>query len=362
MPARKAIIAGALAAKLDNGGHAWSRLSLAGGLRGLGFEVVYAEVLADATARQRHYFDSLLRQFDIPSCLLAKASDLREAAAGATLLVNVGGHIEDPEARSRIPVSVYLDDDPGYTQLWHEAGLLGDRLAGHDAYFTFGANLGRPECPLPTNGIDWRPLEPPVVLADWPVATAKAGRFTTVASWRGAYGRVRSNGHLYGQKAHEFRRFAELPHRAPFEFEIALDIDPADCRDEDLLRRHGWQLVHPVAVAGSPDEFRRYVQSSSAEFSAAQGIYVETRCGWFSDRTTRYLASGKPALVQDTGFSTRLPTGDGLVAFTTLEEAAAGAESIVLDYERHSRAAREIAAEYFDSDLVVRRMLEAVGL
>ena len=142
--------------------------------------------------------------------------------------------------------------------------------------------------------------------------------------------------------------------------EIALDIDPSDATDGNLLRNHGWRLVDPRAVAASPDDFRAYVQGSAAEFSVAQGLYVDTACGWFSDRTTRYLASGKPALVQDTGFSRNLPTGKGLIAFRTLDDAVAGAESIVRDYETHAAAARAIAEEYFDSDKVLGRLLEVV--
>jgi hypothetical protein len=183
-----------------------------------------------------------------------------------------------------------------------------------------------------------------------------------VASWRGGYGRVEANGHLYGQKAHEFRRFVKLPELTGSNFEIALDIQPADAADGDLLRRHNWRLVDPTRVAATPDDFRCYVQQSAAEFSVAQGIYIETRSGWFSDRTTRYLASGKPALVQDTGFSPSLPSGEGLVVFADVDGAVAGVRAIQRDYETHAAAARAIAVEHFDSDKVLGRLLDEVGL
>jgi len=278
------------------------------------------------------------------------------------LLLNVGGHLTIEPLKHSARVRIFIDDDPGYTQLWHARGLLGNRLDGHDFHFTFGENIGRPECSLPTGGVDWRALRPPVFLDEWPVIDGSRERFTTVASWRGAYGRVEADGHLFGQKAHEFRRFVEIPERTAHKFEIALDIDPSDAADSNLLRNHGWGLVDPRAVAASPDDFRAYVQGSAAEFSVAQGIYVETACGWFSDRTTRYLASGKPALVQDTGFARNLPTGKGLIAFRTLADVVAGAEAIARDYETHAAAARAIAQEYFDSDKVLGHLLEVVGL
>jgi hypothetical protein len=104
------------------------------------------------------------------------------------------------------------------------------------------------------------------------------------------------------------------------------------------------------------------VQASAAEFSVAQGVYVQTRSGWFSDRSLRYLASGRPVLVQDTGFSERLPVGEGLLAFRTLAEAVDGAERIAGDYATHAAAARRIAGEHFSPQRALGPMLEDVGV
>jgi hypothetical protein len=153
-----------------------------------------------------------------------------------------------------------------------------------------------------------------------------------------------------------------LPELAPGTFELALDIHPAEDKDLALLEQHHWRVVDPRVVAGTPDLFRRYVQASGAECSVAQGVYVETNSGWFSDRTVRYLASGKPALVQDTGFTRQLPSGMGLVAFSTLEQASAGADRIVRQYAEHSRAARAIAEEHFAAPTVLGRLLDDIGL
>jgi hypothetical protein len=201
-----------------------------------------------------------------------------------------------------------------------------------------------------------------VLLEDWPFVDPHAGfnRFTTIASWRGSFGQVEAGGRRFGLKVHEFRKVIDLPRLAGLDFEIALDIHPADVRDRDSLLAHGWQLVDPKAASGDPFDFRRYVQQSGAEFSVAQGIYVETNSGWFSDRTVRYLASGKPALVQDTGFSRHLPVGRGLMTFRTPQEAADGARHIAREYEAHAEAARAIATDFFKSDIVLGKVLDDV--
>jgi hypothetical protein len=368
MPA--ALVAGALAVKPGNGGNAWTRLSFTRGLERLGFEVCFVEQLERPSAESNDYFARVCEQFDLRAALVGEngvrglgADELVAFAERADLLVNIGGHLTLEPLKQAPRRKVFVDDDPGYTQFWRAAGALGERLAGHDAWFSFGSNVGRPGCTIPGCGIDWRATRPPVVLDDWPVArSAAAERFTTVASWRGAYGQVEHEGHLYGQKAHEFRKVAALPLRTTAEFELALDIHEADEGDRTALDTHGWKLVDPREAAFDPLMFRDYVQSSDAEFSAAQGIYVETRSGWFSDRTVRYLASGKPALVQDTGFGDALPVGEGLLSFRTTDDAVTAVEAIVDDYQRHCEAARALAETYFDSDLVLERLLEEAGV
>ena len=383
------VIAGALANKPFYGGAAWTRLSWALGLKRLGFDVYFLEQIArehcrDAsgaraefeTCTGRLYFDRVMAQFglgDAASLILENGEQvhglvlrqLHELAGACALLVNISGHLAWPPLFKRFRRRAYVDLDPGYTQFWHASGHPGLRLEGHDLYFTVGENIGTPACSLPTAEIRWRPIRQPVVLEHWPVAgigALEADRFTTVASWRGSYGPISRDGVTYGPKAHEFRRFLPLPEAARQKFEIALDVDPADGGDLDRLQAHGWRIVDPRNVAGDPDAFRCYVQASAAEFSAAQGMYVQTGCGWVADRTVRYLASGKPALVQDTGFSRNYPTGAGLIPFRTFEQAVAGADHIGCDYDWHSRAARDLAEAYFDSDKVLARFVEECGL
>jgi hypothetical protein len=379
------LVSGALANKPHNGGAAWTRLSWALGLKALGFEVAFVEQIRrdrclDALGRPStfeesanlQYFRHVTGQFGLSDRATLTCDDgashgltpseLDDLVRSAKALVNITGHLSHPRMDS-IPCRIYIDLDPGYTQFWHASGNPGPRLEGHQFYYTVGENIGRPCCSIPTGGIRWRPIRQPVLLQHWPACSTPAPfRFSTIASWRGPYGRAQHSGITYGLKAHEFRRFSELPRRVDQRFELALDIDSADERDLRALRDSGWHVTSPRIVAPGPVEFRKYIHESGAEFSVAQGIYVETENGWFSDRTVRYLASGKPALVQDTGFSRNYPTGEGLVAFRTMDEAVTGAERITRDYVEHASAARAIAETYFDSDRVLGQLLEETGL
>jgi hypothetical protein len=286
--------------------------------------------------------------------------ELVAIAETADLLVNISGHLMLEPIVSRFKRKAYIDLDPGFTQLWHHQGIL--RLPDSDYYFTCGENIGKPECSIPTDGVPWRPLPPPVVLDDWPVAdSGDPDRFTTIGSLRGAFGPIEYEGRTLGLKVHELRKFVEVPERLPaLTFEFVLDAHPSETRDLDALKRNGWRLIDPRAAVPGPSPFQRYIQESGAEFSVSQGIYVATGSGWFSDRSVRYLASGKPVLVQDTGFSRNYPVGEGLVAFSSVEEAVAGAERIAAEYDSHSRSARALAEEYFDSDRVLGRLLQDV--
>ncbi len=377
------LISGALANKPFNGGEAWVRLSWLRGFERLGCQVYFLEQIGPETCVDAEgapatfeesvnlaYFRKVIAQFglegraalvctDESGSFGASLGDLDHLVQGADLLVNISGHLRMPRLFQRVRRKAYIDIDPGFTQYWHDAGVSGANLDGHDLYYTIGENIGNTDCPIPTSGFEWRPVRQPVVLEDWPVS-AEAGfdRFTTIASWRGTFGPVDAGGRRFGLKVHEFRKIIDLPRRASLEFEIALDIHPADGKDRDALLTHGWRIVDPRRASGDPLDFRRYVQQSGAEFSVAQGIYVETNSGWFSDRTVRYLASGRPALVQDTGFSRRLRTGRGLVAFRTLDEAVEGARQIANDYHAHAAAARAVAEEYFDSGVVLPRLLD----
>jgi len=382
-----AVVSGTIANKLRHGGAVWTRLNWILGLRKLGFDVYFVEQISRnacvdtkgaPTAFQEsenlNYFETVTQEYglDGKAALIYEAGEstygmsldeLTNLAADCEVLVNITGNLTLPGLKSKARCKVYVDLDPGFTQLWQSTGDLGSSFLDHDHYFTIGENIGHSTCSIPTNGIAWKTVRQPVVLEEWPVVHSDTPhRFTTIAAWRGTYGALSSDGRRLGLKAHEFRKLLPLPERVEACFELALNIDKEDWRDRQQLESHGWKVVDPESRVPDPSSFRRYVQESGAECSVAKEIYVETNSGWFSDRTVRYLATGTPAVVQDTGFSSRYPVGEGLFCFKTLEEAAAGAKRILADYPSHCVAARKIAEQFFDSGRVLSKFCEQVGV
>jgi hypothetical protein len=367
------VIGAALAHRVGYGGHAWALLQYVLGFRELGFEVTVLDRLEPGMApdpdRALAWLHGLLDgEEGVLHCVLREgglslAGLSREQAIekvkDARFLLNVMGFVRDPEVLATARRRVFLDIDPGFGQVWRELGLA-DVLADHDDFVTVGRNVGRDGCGVPTCGLRWLTIPHPVVLDRCPVVEGGDG-FTSVGSWRGPYDRIEYQGRDLGLRVHEFRKFAGLPLRVDAPFRVALEIDPSDESDLALLQDGAWQLLDPKEVAYDPAAYLRFVQASRAEFTVAKGIYVELRSGWLGDRTACYLASGKPALVQDTGLTPLYSLGEGLMSFSTLDEAAAGAEAILSDYPAHAGAARRLAETEFDARIVLSRLLEELG-
>jgi hypothetical protein len=372
------LLSGMVAGDPHQGGATWAVMQYLLGLRKLGHEVVLVEPVApDLPAEEplaRSASAAYLRE--VPREVTASYALLREGtretvglayegverfAREADLLLNISGMLRDQTLISDIPVRAYLDLDPGFNQVWSATGEDAG-LEGHTHFVTVGQAIGSPECPVPTCGRSWIGMLPPVLLREWPAVARPPARdaFTTVGHWR-SYGSVEYEGIRYGQRVHSFRELMELPRRASARFEVALGIHPDERRDIESLGAHGWNLIDPMTVAPTPDRYREFVQGSKAEIGIAKGGYVACRCGWFSDRSAAYLASGRPVVAQDTGFPRFLPTGDGLLAFATLQEAAERVEEVERGPARHSAAAREIAVEHLDSDRVLGSLLERLG-
>jgi hypothetical protein len=371
-------------------GSAWVRLQYVLGLEELGVESFWVDRLQSPVDPRKmpHSLAYLMKRFDRMAndfgfgdryCVVYKNGErhfgmsekqLTQLASEADLLINVGGHLPEVSPLMQIPRRAYLDVDPGFTQIWmgHHQSEVGPLLQydvgvdRHNFFFTVGQNVGRPEFKIPTDGIEWHSIVPPVVLDLWPPHIDETcERFSTVADWRGSQAAIFED-ELYGGKRREFIRFLHLPKESQQRIELALFISPHDCEDLALLVGMQWQILDPCLYAGDPESYREFIQYSRAEFSVAKNGYVKANSGWISDRTACYLASGKPALVQSTGLEGRLPTGKGLLTFRTLEEALAGIDAINQNYLAHCQAARQIAEKYFDSDEVLGSILERVGL
>jgi hypothetical protein len=286
--------------------------------------------------------------------------ELRRVIQETDLLINLGGHLPPDSPLQEIPRRVFVDVDPGYTQIWALECDIG--LDRHNFFFTVGQNVGRPEFPIPTRGVDWQTTLPPIVLDQWPARIdERSRRISTIADWRGSQVAI-YDAEYYGTKREQFIRFLDVPLEAGERIELVLCIGQHDFEDLGLLLGHDWRVRDPYQYAGDLESYREFIQYSRAEFSIAKSGYVKSRSGWISDRTACYLTSGKPAIVQSTGIEWRLPTGKGLLSFSTVDEAVQAIQSMNEDYIGHCRAARQIAEEYFDSDRVLRSMLERVDL
>jgi hypothetical protein len=374
------VIAGSLAQKPHQAGHTWQFLQYLLGFRELGWEVLFVDRLEPdmcvngdglpcpvEESLNLSYLAQVMAEFGLDDSWTLLCGDgsqvhgrsrakLLERVRGAALLLNVMGFLTDEDILAAAPRRVFLDTDPGFGQMWRELGLA-DLFAGHDDYVTIAENIGRPDCGLPTCGVDWITTPQPVVVDLWRCDSAPGEAFTSVGAWRGPYAPVEYEGTTYGLRVHEFRRFVDLPARTGEPFEVALSIDEGDEADRDRLVECGWRLVDPRGVASDVGAYRSYIARSRGEFMVAKNMYVDTRSGWFSDRSACYLASGRPVLAQDTGYTDDLPTGAGLFPFTTLDDAAAAVEEISAKPAEHRRAARELAEAHFDAPLVIERLL-----
>jgi hypothetical protein len=375
------IVSGMVAADPMQGGAAWAVLQYVLGLQRLGCDVLLVEQCKPEALQpsgapvdrsdNASYFNDVIESFGLERSASLLVAGRRETAGlpygelqawarEADVLLNISGILDDEELAGPVPVRVYLDLDPAFAQLWHDEGIdMGfDR---HTHFATVGLSIGSPDCTVPTCGRKWIKTVPPVVFEHWPVSRAiETDALTTVANWRG-YGSVERHGVHYGQKVHSLRNFIELPRLTDMRFALALNIHRDEKRDLEALSENGWELLDSATVAGTPDRYGQFLRGSRAEFGIAKSGYVLSRSGWFSDRSACYLASGRPVIAQDTGFSAHLPVGEGLFDFATSADVLAAIEELERDYDRHAGAARALAQEHFDSDAVLSRLLERLG-
>jgi hypothetical protein len=289
---------------------------------------------------------------------------LAELYRDADALFNVCGATRLHEKHLRCPIRVYVETDPVFEQI---RVAEGDRqaiiaLGDHTHHFTYGENLGQPDCPIPLEKFAWRTTRPPVLPDLWDTPfDPRAERFTTVATWKNAGKDIHFRGETYLWSKHvNFLKVIDLPARTSQPLEMAFQVD--DDATRDLLAGHGWRLADALAVSRDPMAYRRHIQQSRGEFTVAKDLVARTRSGWFSDRSVCYLAAGKPVVTQDTGFGKYVPAGEGLLTFDTVEEAAAALDEVNRDYAHHCREARRLAEEYFAADRILAELCRNADL
>ena len=283
----------------------------------------------------------------------------------ADAILNVCGTQELNDDVRQCERILYVESDPGVEQIRVDKGEPGpiDYLSRHRALFTFGENIGT-ESPIPTHQFQWLPTRQPVVTDLWKTDAPLPGGavFTSVANWNtGGLKDIEWRGDKYlWSKSLEFLKFVEAPARSGETFELATDIKDAATRERLLAQ--GWRFTSPDQMSIDHDLYRRYVQQSKGEFTVAKDQYVRLNTGWFSDRTACYLAAGRPAITQETGFTRHYGENRGLFAFTTIDEIPEAVRAINADYPAHCRAAYEVAAEYFEATKVLASLLDRAGI
>lgn len=280
----------------------------------------------------------------------------------ADAFLNVTGAQEIREEHLAIKRRIYVESDPFASQVKVAKGDRGmiETLAAHDTLFSFGENLGAPDCGVPVGKFRWRPTRQPVATDLWDGTPTGGSTFNTITTWHNRGKNIEWQGDTwYWTKDREFEQFLELPVRRPVRLELAATVDDGV---RQLLRTHGWRQTDSIGISRDTDGYRNYIQQSRGEFTVARDQYVRPNTGWFSDRSACYLAAGRPVITQETGFSKFLPSGKGLFGFKTMEDILAALDAIEGDYEGNCRAARDIAAEYFATEKVVGSLMERAGL
>jgi hypothetical protein len=297
-------------------------------------------------------------------CYGLSGSQVKALYGRADAIVNLFGGTVLREEHLQCPIRVYLETDPVVHQIRIAKGehKYIDLVGAHTALFSWGENYGAPDCGVPIERFVYQPTRPPVVLDYWETACdPMARRFTTVAHWDQSVKDLEYNGERYSWSKHlEFLKVLALPRHTAQEFSLALAID--DPAAVQLLKAHGWYVEDAYDASKTMESYREYIWRSRGEFTVAKDMNVRLRSGWFSERSAAYLAAGKPVITQETGFSKFLPTGMGLHAFCALDDILPAVEAINSDYQKHSNAAKEIAAEYFDAEKLLRQLMGEAGL
>jgi hypothetical protein len=317
------------------------------------------------TGRWAFRFDPIRKSNLSSVCVGMTDRELDELYRTCDGLLNIVGATELRDVHLAAPLKVYIETDPVTAELRLANGdeLTKSIFSRHDAFVTYGENYGMPDCRVPLSGVTFLKTRQPIDLRLWTMAfDSGAQHFTTVGNYRQEGTDVEYRDEVYRwSKHHEWERVLQLPQMTGATFQLAL----AACPEEDraLLERHGWNVVSAREVSLDPfGAYRNFIGASRGEFTVAKDQNVRLRSGWFSERDACYLARGKPVVAQDTGFGASIPTGEGLFAFTTIEEGVDAIDRVNADYRRHCLAARRVAEEHFDGHRVASALLRDLDL
>lgn len=389
------IIVGGFIGLFPTGGATWDYIQYPLGLKLMGHDVYYIEDTmlypvyqssgddwADCSFGVRYLKEAMQRvgledkwaYRDVATGKLygMTESKFKQLCAEADVFINVSSSVYMRESYTQIPVKILVDTDPMFTQYqYHEKMEAGGEAAentrnymrSHDLFFTFGLNIGKPDCRIPQFDFNWHTTKKPICLDYWERAeaiTPKYG-FTTIMNWIERPDFMYEN-EMWGQKNKEFKKFYDLPERTGEKFEIIINRpkDQATADAMEQLKGLGWDILSPDHLISDKEKYRSFVQQSLGEFSITKETYIKSNSGWFSGRSAVYLASGRPVITQDTMWSRYIPSGTGLIAIHDLDDAVEAVKDIRTGYDRHSKAAKEIATEYFDSSKILGEMLSFV--
>lgn len=305
MRSRKRILVLHLAGQYPLGGIGWQAIHYVVGLARLGHDVYYVEdsgagaydprikSVVEDCAYSVEFLRHTMERFGLGQrwayvdvtravCYGLSARRLDELYREADALVNVCGAARLREEHLRCPARVYVQTDPVHDQIQLLQGnqLTRSILSAHTHHFTYGENMGQPDCPIPPEEFQWRPTRPPVVLDFWESRVNPGAEcFSTVATWKHVGKDVRFGGETYYWSKHvNFLRFLDLPRLTRQPLELAIETE--DRRTRAQLAERGWRLTDAFARSRDVDAYRVHIETSRGEFTVAKDLVVRTRSGW----------------------------------------------------------------------------------
>lgn len=390
------IIVGGFIGLMPAGGVTWDYIQYPLGLSMLGHDVYYIEdtrlypiyqkpgsnwddcsSTVDLLKKVMDYFDMsdrwAYRDEASGKCFGLSITALNEICRTADVFINISCSTFMRDEYKKIPKRILIDSDPMFTQIQYvsqqmftsgEPGLR-QMIHDHNYHFTFGENIGSDDCLIPECGIAWHTTRQPVCIDKWKFilpSQKKTPVFTTLMNWAAGKKLVYNN-QEWGQKNVEFNKVIQLPQYLK-NIDLAMVVNQTGGTDDTLqkekIEKIGWKILDPEENAGNWMKYQQFIENSSGEFSVAKETYVKAKTGWFSCRSACYLAAGRPVITQDTGWSKFIPAGNGLFAFQNMDEAVEAFQNVLRNPVHHANAAREIAAEYFDSNKVLTCLLQKV--